>query len=147
MCLFLLWLACVLLVTMSCTGKRLQEWPGKKFYSLPLEGNLSAIEPRTKSKQAPNYSPIYFCKHPESQLLFMLVCQDSLPRRSYWQGVQIWIHIAMLPTSITTLVSCLKLLSRFPTGHQADFVVRMYAGIEKKFSSLLWERLHAANNF
>ena len=44
-------------------------------------------------------------------------------------------------------LTCLNLLSRLPTQHQADFVVRMYARIEEKFNSLLREDLiDAANN-
>ena len=44
-------------------------------------------------------------------------------------------------------LKCLNLLSRLPKQHQADFVVRMYAGIEEKFTSLLQERQDTANNY
>ena len=44
-------------------------------------------------------------------------------------------------------LTCLNLLSRLPSQHQADCLVRVYAGIKDKFNSLLRERLDAANNF
>ena len=44
-------------------------------------------------------------------------------------------------------LTCLNLLSRLPSQHQAYCLVRMYAWIKEKFSSLLPERLDAAKNF
>ena len=61
-------------------------------------------------------------------------------------------HERLLIVKDPTLVragqlTCLNLLSRLPTQHQADFVVRMYARIEEKFNSLFREDLiDAANN-
>ena len=39
-------------------------------------------------------------------------------------------------------LACLRLLTALPSSNKAEFVTKMYAGIERKFNQLLRERVH-----
>ena len=99
-------------------------------------------------------------KHPDCQLLLCLFSKIPFLDGAVGKGLQsayttqadIDPHERLLIVKDPTVVragkfTCLNLLSRLPTQHQADFIVHMYAGIEKKLNSFLLERLDAANNF
>ena len=91
-----------------------------------------------------------FGKHPDCHLLLCLFSNISFLDGAVGKGLQsaftthcnaadINPHERFLIMKDPTLVkaahlTCLNLPSRLPTQHQADFVVRMYAGIEEKLN-------------
>ena len=154
---YLLWFACILLVTMFGKENDNIVRMTRKIVLFAAVGRKPVLH-RTENQIAPNYSPIHFWQTPwHCQSLLCLYTKIPFLDGAVGKGLQsaytkhcngadINPHERFLIVKDPTLVragqlTCLNLLSRLPTQHQADFVVRINARIEEKFNSLLREDL------